>query len=81
MRALTGTEQRYLVEALGGRVGEPVDLIACETPAPKPKAKRTTALIASGPKGPIAVRAADIRLRMLPPPPRRSILGAANFLT
>ena len=43
----------------------------------------TTALTASVPKGPIAVRAADIPVRVLlpPPPPRRSILDVANFLS
>src|SRR4051812_45782939 len=39
-----------------------------------------TALTASVPKGPIAVRAADVPVRVLlpPPPPRRGILDAAN---
>ena len=43
----------------------------------------TTALTASVPKGPIAVRAADIPVRVLlpPPPPRRGILDIANFLS
>jgi hypothetical protein len=42
-----------------------------------------TALTASVPKGPIAVRAADVPVRVLlpPPPPRRGILDAANFLS
>jgi hypothetical protein len=42
----------------------------------------TTALTASVPKGPVAVRAADVPVRVtLPPPPaRRGILDAANFL-
>jgi hypothetical protein len=41
----------------------------------------TTALSASVPKGPIAVRAADVPVRVLlpPPHPRRGILDAANF--
>jgi hypothetical protein len=43
----------------------------------------TTALTASVPKGPIAVRAADVPVRVVlsPPPPRRGILDAANFLS
>jgi hypothetical protein len=43
----------------------------------------TTALTAAIPKGPIAVRAADIQARVsLPPPsPRRGILDATNFLS
>jgi hypothetical protein len=43
----------------------------------------TTALTASVPQGPIAVRAADVPVRVLlpPPPPRRGILDAANFLS
>lgn len=42
----------------------------------------TTALTASVPQGPIAVRAADVPVRVTPPPPlpRRNILDAANFL-
>lgn len=40
----------------------------------------TTALTATVPQGPIAVRAADVPVRVLPPPPRRGILDAANFL-
>jgi hypothetical protein len=42
----------------------------------------TTALTASVPKGPIAVRAADVPVRVLlpPPAPSRGILDAANFL-
>ena len=42
----------------------------------------TTALTATVPKGPIAVRAADVPVRVVlpPPPPRRGILDAANFL-
>ena len=54
------------------------------TRATQPRAvvPATTALTASVPKGPIAVRAADIAVRVLlpPPPPRRGILDAANFL-
>jgi hypothetical protein len=42
----------------------------------------TTALTATVPTGPIAVRAADVPVRVVlpPPPPRRGILDAANFL-
>jgi hypothetical protein len=42
----------------------------------------TTALTATVPMGPIAVRAADVPVRVVlpPPPPRRGILDAANFL-
>jgi hypothetical protein len=49
---------------------------------PRAVAPATTALTASVPKGPIAVRAADIPVRVLLPPPlpRRGILDAANFL-
>ena len=53
------------------------------TRAPQPRAvvPATTALTASVPKGPVAVRAADVPVRVtLPPPtPRRGILDAANF--
>jgi hypothetical protein len=42
----------------------------------------TTALSGAVPAGPIAVRAADVPARVLtPPPPRRGVLDAANFLT
>jgi hypothetical protein len=55
------------------------------TRATQPRAvvPATTALTASVPKGPIAVRAADIPARVLlpPPPPRRGVLDAANFLS
>jgi len=49
---------------------------------PRTVVPATTALTASVPKGPIAVRAADVPVRVLlpPPPPRRGILDAANFL-
>lgn len=49
---------------------------------PKAVVPATTALTASVPMGPIAVRAADVPVRVtLPPPPRRrGILDAANFL-
>jgi hypothetical protein len=49
---------------------------------PRAVAPATTALTASVPKGPIAVRAADVPVRVLlpPPAPRRGILDAANFL-
>jgi hypothetical protein len=49
---------------------------------PRAVAPATTALTASVPKGPIAVRAADVPVRVLlpPPVPRRGILDAANFL-
>jgi hypothetical protein len=42
----------------------------------------TTALTATVPMGPIAVRAADVPVRVVlpPPPPCRGILDAANFL-
>jgi hypothetical protein len=50
---------------------------------PKAVVPATTALTATVPKGPIAVRAADIPVRVLlpQPPPRRGILDAANFLS
>ena len=50
---------------------------------PRAVAPATTALTASVPKGPIAVRAADVPVRVLlpPPAPRRGILDAANFLS
>jgi hypothetical protein len=49
---------------------------------PRAVAPATTALTASVPKGPIAVRAADVPVRVLlpPPAPSRGILDAANFL-
>ena len=54
------------------------------TRAAQPRAvvPATTALTASVPKEPVAVRAADVPVRVLlpPPPPRRGILDAANFL-
>jgi hypothetical protein len=55
------------------------------TRAAQPRAvvPTTTALTASVPKGPIAVRAADVPVRVLlpPPSPRRGILDVANFLS
>ena len=54
------------------------------TRATQPRAvvPATTALTATVPMGPIAVRAADVPVRVVlpPPPPRRGILDAANFL-
>jgi hypothetical protein len=54
------------------------------TRAAQPRAvvSATTALTASVPTGPIAVRAADVPVRVVltPPTPRRGILDAANFL-
>jgi hypothetical protein len=54
------------------------------TRAAQPRAvvPATTALTATVPMGPIAVRAADVPARVMlpPPPPRRGILDAANFL-
>jgi hypothetical protein len=49
---------------------------------PRAVVPATTALTATVPTGPIAVRAADVPVRVvLPPaPPRRGILDAANFL-
>jgi hypothetical protein len=49
---------------------------------PRAVAPATTPLTASVPQGPVAVRAADVPVRVtLPPtPPRRGILDAANFL-
>jgi hypothetical protein len=49
---------------------------------PKTVAPATTALTASVPMGPVAVRAADVPMRVVlpPPPPRRGVLDAANFL-
>jgi hypothetical protein len=55
------------------------------TRAAQPRAvvPTTTALTATVPLGPIAVRAADVPVRVLlpPPSPRRGILDAANFLS
>jgi hypothetical protein len=56
------------------------------TRAAQPRAvvPTTTALTASVPRGPIAVRAADrctVQVLLPPPPPRRGILDAANFLS
>jgi hypothetical protein len=55
------------------------------TRAAQPRAvvSATTALTATVPMGPIAVRAADVPVRVVlpPPPPRRGILDAANFLS
>jgi hypothetical protein len=53
------------------------------TRAAQPRVVRaTTALTGSVPQGPIAVRATDVPVRVTlpPPPPRRGILDAANFL-
>ena len=54
------------------------------TRAAQPRAlvPATTALTATVPMGPIAVRTADVPVRVVlpPPPPRRGILDAANFL-
>jgi hypothetical protein len=49
---------------------------------PRAVVPATTALTATVPTGPIAVRAADVPVRvlLLPPPPRRNVLDAANFL-
>jgi hypothetical protein len=49
---------------------------------PRAVVPATTALTATVPIGPIAVRAADVPVRVVlpPPPPRRGILDAANFL-
>ena len=49
---------------------------------PRAIVRAATALTASVPQGPVAVRAADVPTRVvLPPsPPRRGILDAANFL-
>ena len=49
---------------------------------PRAVVPATTALTSTVPTGPIAVRAADVPVRVvLPPaPPRRGILDAANFL-
>jgi hypothetical protein len=50
---------------------------------PRAVVPATTALTATVPMGPIAVRAADVPVRVVlpPPPPRRGILDAANFLS
>jgi hypothetical protein len=52
------------------------------TSQPKAVAAASTALTASVPNGPVAVRAADVPVRALvpAPAPRRGILDAANFL-
>jgi hypothetical protein len=59
--------------------------VVSRTRAAQPRAvvSATTALTATVPMGPIAVRAADVPVRVVlpPPPPRRGILDAANFLT
>jgi hypothetical protein len=49
---------------------------------PRAVVPATTAPTATVPMGPIAVRAADVPVRVVlpPPPPRRGILDAANFL-
>jgi hypothetical protein len=49
---------------------------------PRAVVRAVTALTATVPMGPIAVRAADVPVRVVlpPPPPRRGILDAANFL-
>jgi hypothetical protein len=49
---------------------------------PRAVVPAATALTASVPQGPVAVRAADVPVRVaLPsPPPRRGILDATNFL-
>ena len=50
---------------------------------PRAVVPTTTALTSTVPTGPIAVRAADVPVRVVlpPPPPRRGILDAANFLS
>jgi hypothetical protein len=50
---------------------------------PRAVAPATIALTATVPMGPIAVRAADVPVRVVlpPPPPRRGILDAVNFLS
>ena len=73
------------------RVAEKIPVVTVLEPvvrrrrATQPRAvvPATTALTASVPKGPVAVRAADIPVRVLlpPAPPRRGILDAANFLS
>ena len=49
---------------------------------PRAVVRAPIALTASVPQGPVAVRAADVPVRVVlpPPPPRRGILDAANFL-
>jgi hypothetical protein len=73
------------------RVGEKAPVVTVLEPvvrrtrAAQPRAvvPTTTALTATVPLGPIAVRAADAPVRVVlpPPPPRRGILDAANFLS
>jgi hypothetical protein len=50
---------------------------------PRAVVPATTALTATVPMGPIAVRAADVPVRVVlpPPPPHRGILDAANLLS
>jgi hypothetical protein len=50
---------------------------------PRAVVPATTALTASVPQGPVAVRATDVPVRVVlpPPPPRRGILDAENFLS
>jgi len=59
-------------------------VVRCKRAAqPRAVVPATTALTATVPMGPIAVRAADVPVRVVlpPPPPRRGILDAANFLS
>jgi len=66
------------------RVVTVLEPVVRRTRAAQPRAvvPATTALTASVPQRPVAVRAADVPVRVaLPsPPPRRGILDAANFL-
>jgi hypothetical protein len=75
-RRLRAVEKAPVVTVL-----EPVVRRARAT-QPKTVVPAITALTASVPMGPIAVRAADVPVRVvLPsPPPRRGILDAVNFL-
>jgi hypothetical protein len=59
-----------------------LESVVRRTRAPQPRVvvPATTALTATVPMGPIAVRAADVRVVLPPPPPRRGILDVANFL-
>jgi hypothetical protein len=82
-RQLIGEAQRRRWAAEKTPVVTILEPVVRRTRATQPRAvvPATTALTASVPQGPVAVRAADVpvRVTMPPPPPRRGILDAANF--
>jgi hypothetical protein len=83
-RQRIGEAQRRRWAAQKTPVVAVLEPVVRRTRAAQPKAvvPATTALTASVPMGPIAVKAADVPVRVTlpPPPPRRGILDAANFL-